>query len=519
MQTTHGLITMTDYPDPDVIRVEDTYYMVSTTMHFMPGAVILRSYNLRDWEIASYVFDSFKESDEAKLTGTQNSYGCGMWAASLRYHRGRFYVCFGARKTGKTYIFSAGDIEGPWECICLDHYYHDASLFFDDDGRAYLIYGNTDIRILELNRDLTGAMPGGLKRLLVTDTDQVILGYEGSHFYKINGAYYLFMIHWPATGTKRRTQVCFRSGSLTGEFTGRTVLDDDMGYHNCGVAQGGIVETGDGQWFGILFQDHGAVGRVPVLVPVHWKDGMPVFGDDGRIPAKVCAPDNRPGYRYEPLYTSDDFVYGKNAAGGYDLKKQWQWNHEPLPGLWTVREGGGLQITTDRICVNVTEAVNSLTQRLMLPRSAVEVTVDASGLKDGDLAGLCALQGCYAYLALTRDAGRYYLVLVRRDKTDRERQQGRSDHESGTVAERIAWEGPVASLGMEADFEDGRDCVQFRYRKPEEKEWNRIGEPHRLFFGLDHFTGCRCALSVYSTVRAGGYAVFRRFVYECGKRI
>ena len=519
MQTTHGLITMTDYPDPDVIRVEDTYYMVSTTMHFIPGAVILRSYNLRDWEIASYVFDSFKGSGEAKLTGTQDSYGRGMWAASLRYHQSRFYVCFGAKMTGKTYIFSAEDIEGPWKEICIDHYYHDASLFFDDDGRAYLIYGNTDIYIMELDRDLTGPMPGGFKRLLLTDTDPVILGYEGSHFYKINGAYYLFVIHWPATGAKRRTQVCFRSGSLTGEFTGSTVLDDDRGYFNCGVAQGGIVETGGGQWFSILFQDHGAVGRVPVLVPVQWKDGMPVFGDNGRIPDEVCAPDSRPGYRYEPLYASDDFVYGKNAAGVYDLKKQWQWNHEPLPDLWTIREGGGLQITTDRICVNVTEAVNTLTQRLMLPCSAVEVTVDAAGLKDGDLAGLCALQGCYAYLALTRDAGRYYLALITRDKTDEERQMGRSDHEPGTIRERIAWEGPVVRLRMEADFEDGRDLVRFRYRKPDEKEWTSIGEPHRLFFGLDHFTGCRCALSVYSTVRAGGYAVFERFVYECGKRI
>lgn len=87
-------ITRLDYPDPDVIRVEDTYYMVSTTMHFMPGCEILQSFDLVHWEHVTYVYETLDHTDAQQLKSGQNIYGQGMWAASLRYHEGRFYICF-----------------------------------------------------------------------------------------------------------------------------------------------------------------------------------------------------------------------------------------------------------------------------------------------------------------------------------------------------------------------------------------------------------------------------------------
>lgn len=507
-------IIMTDYPDPDVIRVGDTYYMLSTTMHFLPGAVILRSYDLAHWEIAAYVFDSFGDNQEARLTYEQSSYGCGMWAGCLRYQKGRFYVSFGAKKTGKTYIFSADDIDGPWEKQCIDYYFHDASLFFDDDDKVYFIYGNTEIWVRELLPNLSGVMPEGYARKLVEDTDEVIVGYEGSHFYKINGRYYLFLIHWPRAGTGRRTQVCFSSDSLEGVFTGGVVLDDDMGFQNCGVAQGGIVETSDGQWYSMLFQDHGAVGRVPVLVPMQWKDGYPVFGEGGKVPDKICVSSNRANYEYEPLYTSDDFTYCKESDGTILLKKQWQWNHEPEPALWSILANGGLRITTGKLSSNVTHAVNTLTQRLMMPHSQVEVTVDAGGLHEGDYAGLCALQGCYGMAAVAKEMGRYYLVLIQCQKEEKNRAMGCSDYLPGEITEKILLIEPKIRLKLEANFDSGADTAEFYYKKSSEEEnWTRIGKKHRLFFGLDHFTGCRCGLAVYATKKPGGYAEFYRFDY------
>ena len=108
-------ITCLDYPDPDVIRVEDTYYMVTTTMHFMPGCEILRSFDLVRWEHAAFVYDRLDSTPGQMLAGNENIYGKGMWAASLRFHKDKFYICFAANDTGKTYLYTAKEIEGPWE--------------------------------------------------------------------------------------------------------------------------------------------------------------------------------------------------------------------------------------------------------------------------------------------------------------------------------------------------------------------------------------------------------------------
>ena len=183
----YPLIPM-DYPDPDVIRVEDTYYMVTTTMHFMPGCEILRSYDLVNWEHLTYVYDVLDCTPKQTLQGEENAYGKGMWAASLRYHQGLFYLCFVANDTGKTYLFRTDDIEGVWIRSEIKGFYHDASLLFDGD-KVFIAYGNKNIYLTELNSDLSGPLEGGLHRLLVSDEGNPNLGYEGTHFYKINGKY------------------------------------------------------------------------------------------------------------------------------------------------------------------------------------------------------------------------------------------------------------------------------------------------------------------------------------------
>ena len=154
-------ITRLDYPDPDVIRVEDTYYMVSTTMHFMPGCEILRSYDLRNWEHAAYVYDRLDSTPGQRLEGEENIYGKGMWAASIRYHKGTFYICFVANDTHKTYLYTADSIEGPWEKRYVEGFFHDCSLLFDEDDRVYIAYGNKNIYITELKSDLSGPAAGG----------------------------------------------------------------------------------------------------------------------------------------------------------------------------------------------------------------------------------------------------------------------------------------------------------------------------------------------------------------------
>ena len=217
-------LTGMDFPDVDMIRVGDTYYMISTTMYFMPGAVILRSYDLINWEYCTRIYDVLEDTPRQRLD-EGNAYSAGMWAATLRFHKGRFYVIFVANDTHKTYLYRADDIMGPWQKSEMEGFYHDCSLLFDDDERVYLVYGGKEIHLLELNAELTGPEPGGLNRIIADSGDSEFLGYEGSHLYKINGKYYLFVIHslrerwW-------RVETCLMSESLTGAFRGGIEMDD-----------------------------------------------------------------------------------------------------------------------------------------------------------------------------------------------------------------------------------------------------------------------------------------------------
>lgn len=498
-----------DFPDPDVIRVDNVYYMVSTTMHFFPGGAILRSYDLIHWELASYLYEGLDNTSAQRLEG--NIYGKGMWAGSLRYHNGRFHVCFIAPDTHKTYLFRSDSAEGPWEKSIIQGFYYDSSLLFDDDGRVFIAHGNTEIHITELNADLSGPKPGGLDRLAVKDTGNIRLGYEGTHFYKINNKYYLFFIHWPDEGYQRRTEACFVADSLEGAFVGKDILDDDLGYHNQGVAQGGIVDTPDGDWFAVLFQDRGAVGRIPVLVPMHWEDDFPVLGTDGKVPSEVETKSTHEGYAYTPLFGSDDFQVqnSENAC----LKDFWQWNHTPNAALWSATEKpGNYRIHSGKISINVSHAVNTLTQHMVYPGCAADVTVDGSLMNDGDYAGLCALQGCYGLIALVKQNGRYYLtVLVREPEGDPV--WGKLPDEG--PGKRVAWipvESPVVTLKLRACFTDQIDEAEFFYLDGE--KWVNTGVRHKLYFKLDHFTGCRFGLFLYSTEQIGGAADFSDFIYH-----
>ena len=504
-------ITRMDYPDPDVIRVDDTYYMVSTTMYFMPGCEILRSYDLVHWEHAAYVYDRLDSTPAQRLEDGKNIYGCGMWAASLRYHEGIFYICFVANDTHKTYLYRSEDIRGPWKKSEIAGFYHDNSILFDDDGRVFIVYGNREIRLTELDAELAGPKPGGLDRVILTDDAEAPLGYEGSHFYKIGGRYYLFLIHIPKGG--RRTESCFIADSPEGDFTGGDVTDDDRGYFGMGVAQGGIVQTPAGRWYAMLFQDSGAVGRIPILMPVTWDGERPVYGEAGKVPETFAIEDLKPGYTYRPLVGSDDFKntdIREGDADSYGFLSRWQFNHEPDPALIlhdTAR--GTVEIRTDRLSRNLVQAKNTLTQRTVYPGCRARVTLDASGLKEGDIAGLCLLESAYAYLGVTRREGRLRIVMAKREIDVPSIWGIREDTEPAEEVEVREMDGNLMTLGAEADFAGMKD--EARFGIPDKDALRQVGPAVKLRFRLDHFTGVRFGLFIYSTRETGGSAVFSDF--------
>lgn len=507
-------VVYSDFPDPDIIRVDDTYYMASTTMHYMPGCDILRSYDLMNWEFVGHAYDTLDDTPGHNLEGREQIYGQGMWAPSFCYHNGVFYINFTANDTHKTYLLTAKNIFGPWEKRTIEGFYYDSSLFFDDDGRVYIVHGQKELYLTELDSEVRGPLEGGLHRLVVKDADQVHLGYEGSHLYKKDGKYYLFTCHMPGWGNEWKTEDCFIADFLTGEFKGKCIIDDDMGYHRLGVAQGGMVDTPEGDWYAFMFQDRGALGRAPMIMPMRFdEEGFPVIGTDGKVPEMVSVPSTKPDYQYEPLNGDDDFIYEPDSEGKVQLKPFWQFNHNPVPELWSVTERpGAYRIYSGKICSSLVYGYNTLTQRTFGPKSESWVQVDGSALKDGDYAGISAFMGCYGAVALTKENGNYFLVMLGKPAQN-DTVFGDSDYlEPAIEYERIGIGADKVILKMQTDFTDKLDEASCYYFA--DGNWKSIGIRQKQYFKMDHFTGCRFGLFLFSTKQTGGHADFMEFRYR-----
>ncbi|MBE5921272.1 MAG: glycosyl hydrolase 43 family protein [Lachnospiraceae bacterium] len=486
-------IIFSDIPDVDVLRVGNAYYMVSTTMHVMPGCPIMKSTDLANWQIQSYIYDKIEDNDQYELKNGKHTYGRGQWATSLRYNNGVFYAVFVCNDMKKTYIYHTTDIEsGEWKRDELDGIYHDPSLLFDDDGKLYIFYNCGDVRITELKPDASGLQEGGINQLLFsTPREGIGLRCEGCHAYKINGYYYLIFIEWPVVGNKRRREICYRSKNLLGPYERKVIMDDDMGYHNKGVAQGAIFDTPDGEWFAMLFQDHDAVGRIPCILPVKWEDDWPMLGIDGKVPESFEGPHEESG-KYD-IVISDDFNHVENK-----LALNWQWNHNPIPKAWSFTERPGyLRLTTAQMATNILDARGTLTQRTVGPKCAFETHLETAGMKIGDKAGFVALQSTYGTVGISMETdGAYVIMTTKGDE----------------VREKIRWEASDIYLKVYFDFEDSRDIVEFYY-SANGSDWKKIGVDVKMLYTLDHFMGYRIGLYNYATKELGGYADYEYFKF------
>jgi len=484
-----------DVPDMSMVRVGDTYYMSSTTMHMVPGVPIMKSKDLANWELVNYAYDVLTDGlPTMNLDDGQNTYGRGSWASCIRHHKGMYYVSTFAQTTGKTYFFVTADIEkGPWKRIEFSPSCHDHTFFFDDDGRIYLIYGNGKLYIAELKDDLTGLEPG-TERVLIENAsapagDRIMLGAEGSQLFKINGKYYLINIVWPRGGM--RTVLVHRADSINGPYEGKVVFQDR------GIAQGGLIDTPDGRWFAYLFQDCGSVGRIPYLVPVTWEDGWPVFGVNGVAPGELELPASKglmPG-----IVCSDDFT---RKTGEQALPLVWQWNHNPDNALWSVTARKGyLRLTTGRVETSFMQAKNTLTQRTIGPVCSGSVRMDVTGMKEGDFAGLSLFQRKYGQVGVKVIDGRKRIVMVN------------GEAEEPIEVESLPLNKKTVYFKAECDFRDRTDKGRFYYSM-DGRAWKQIGNVLQMSYTMPHFMGYRFALFNYATEEIGGYADFDYFRLE-----
>lgn len=495
-------IIWADVPDNALIRVGENYYMSSTTMHMNPGLPIMKSRDLINWEMLNYAYEKLCDNDEMNLRNGKDCYGLGSWASSLRYHDGTFYVTTFSSTTDKTHVYTTNDIEkGDWKSMEFAPLIYDHSLFFDDDGRTYMIYGQGTIKIIELKPDVSGIKEGGVNQVLIDNASAPVGGEpgrpaEGSQMFKKDGKYYLFNITW-TPGDEMRTEVVHRADKITGPYEGKVFLKDR------GIAQGGLIDTPEGRWFAYMFRDFGAVGRIPYLMPVKWENGWPVVAnDEGKVPDYLDISASKRDL--SKVIASDEFNYNHNPAGK-KLALMWQWNHNPVDSLWSLTEREGfLRLKTGRIDDNVCKARNTLTQRTFGPVCSGYVALETGNMKDGDIAGLIALEKEYGFVGVRQEGNRQYVVMTGNNND-----------------KRVEWSKvPLRQkriyLRIDCDFmpvnENRRKDKARFYYSLDGRRWVRIGKDLNMVYSFpSHFMGYRFGLFNMATKTIGGYADFDYF--------
>ncbi|MBR5686566.1 MAG: glycoside hydrolase 43 family protein [Prevotella sp.] len=507
-----------DVPDPDIIQVDGTFYLVSTTMHLMPGTPIMRSRDLKNWETVSYVYDRLTDSPKYDLSPTEGTvYGRGQWATSLKYHKGKFYVLFAPNEQGAmgdTYIYSADKAEGPWTLVSRMRHFHDCSLFFDDDDRVFVIYGTGEL--MELKKDLSDVIEGSYMKIFEREADETGL-LEGSRMIKHNGKYYLQMISQVYAPGRHRREVCYRADDIHGPYEKNVILESDFGGFPY-VGQGTIVDTPEGDWYGIIFQDRGGVGRVLTVSPVRWIDGWPMIGDeDGKVPETIRP--YRSGQPAASIVNSDDFSSQR-------LGLHWQWNHNPVDAAWSLKERPGyLRLKTSRVVENLYLAPNTLTQRMEGPTCSGYVVMDVSNMRDGDCAGFTAFNDESGVLTIARDGKKYTLTMSEQSVTLNPQNKAVEKVEVKDVESVELFKGSkskVIYLRLDADFRagerfGGKDLAQFYY-STDGQNWTKIGNDYRMRFDWRRFfMGSKFGIFNYATKRTGGWVDVEEFCYQKGK--
>jgi beta-xylosidase len=467
-----------DFPDPDVIKVGDTYYMVSTTMHNFPGCTLLKSKDLVNWEFCCNPLTKMSSYPEYNLEDGKNIYAKGSWANSLMYKNGKFYImfnAFGNSDDGGGYLLSATDPEGTWTMTRLSQGYYDPGMLLDDDGTVYVACGNTNISVVQLDDNFAKVK----ESTVISDFS----GLEGNHFFKKDGYYYIYSTYaaWPAQ------QWCFRSKSVFGPYEKQKVFDSDD------IHQGSMIQTQSGEWWTMLMRDCGAFGRMPYLEPVTWSSDWPVIGVNGKdatVSSAYTKPNVNASYAPKALPTNDNFL-------NYKLGMQWQWNHNADNSKWSLMERAGyLRLYTANVTDSLQKARNTLTQRIFgfhddTKKSYGTIRMNVSKMQTGDMAGLAVFQEPYAFIGVKKVSGNQFELSVQ------------SNSSSFTMKKKTITCDSVIYLRAIADIATSK--AQFYYCLDDNKTYNQYGSTLDMKYDLKIFVGNRFCIFNYATQSLGGY--------------
>lgn len=400
-----------DYSDPDAIRVGNDFYMTASSFNAVPGLPILHSKDLVNWQLINHVF----AEQEPKDVFAKPQHGGGVWAPSIRFHAGEFYIYYPDPDLG-IYMTKAKDPASEWSKPLLikeGKGWIDPCPLWDDDGKAYLVSAFAGSRagiksiliVSKMSADGTRLTDDGV---IVFDGHESDPTVEGPKFYKINGYYYILA---PAGGVVTGWQLALRSKNIYGPYERKVVLAQGKTNVN-GPHQGALVDTPTGEWWFLHFQDKGPYGRVVHLQPTVWKNGFPVIGSDpdGDGTGKPVLTFKKPKVgKVYPVVTPPD----SDEFNGTRIGLQWQWQANPK-GEWAFPfpERGVLRMNSVQLpdgYKNLLDLPNLLLQKFPAGEFTVTTKVAISPRLDGERFGLVVMGYDYSYLGVTNKQGTLYI--------------------------------------------------------------------------------------------------------------
>lgn len=400
-----------DYSDPDVCAVGEDYFLTASSFNCTPGLPILHSKDLVNWKIVNY---ALKKVEPVEYYN-EARHGKGVWAPSIRFHEGVFYIYWGDPDFG-IFMVKTRDPYGEWDkpvLVKAGKGMIDPCPLWDDDGRVYLAHAwagsrakfNSVLTVCELNKEGTAVISDPV--LVFDGNDGVNHTIEGAKFYKRNGFYYLFA---PAGGVVSGWQLVMRSKDVYGPYEARIVMTQGKTDIN-GPHQGGWVDTPAGESWFLHFQDKGAYGRVLHLNPMKWINDWPVIGVDkdgdgcGDPVSRYRKPKTDKTYPIETPVESDEFDTRK-------LGLQWEWhaNYQDVFGFTT--NMGYARIYGHELSPhfkNFWEVPNLLMQKFPAEEFTATAKLKVSAKDDGQLSGLIIMGWDYSWIGVEKQGEKFLL--------------------------------------------------------------------------------------------------------------
>uniref|UniRef100_A0A8H7K124 Beta-xylosidase C-terminal Concanavalin A-like domain-containing protein n=1 Tax=Bionectria ochroleuca TaxID=29856 RepID=A0A8H7K124_BIOOC len=501
-------VIYSDFPDNDVFLGPDgAYYFSASNFHYSPGAPILKSDDLVNWDVIGHSIPRLTFGDNYDLpangSGKGNEYRGGTWASSLRYRESNgLWYWIGCTNFWVTWVFTATSPEGPWtnrgamswEGVCM----YDNGILIDDDDTMYVVFGSNNVRVAQLNPEGTTYTQ---IQSVFNHTDVGAEGLEGNRMYKINGTYYVL------NDQPGGTTYIWKSESPWGPYESKILVQNISPLINGGSSphQGSLIKTKGGEWYYMSFTWAYPAGRLPVLAPIRWgDDGFPIFveGSNGGWGESYPLPDGSS----EPTKNWDRV----DTFAGSSLHPSWEWNHNPDVNSYLVNDG--LTLKTASVTDDIYFARNTLTHRTHGEFPVGTVLINYSNMLPGDRAGFAAFRDQTSYIGIHRTGNDYSLVAVHGIITD---EWGSGVTQSlGEVKQTLSIPAGQTRvwLRMELDTRpDGtRDCV-FLYSFDGE-DFVVFGPTYTLYSGWAWFLAYRFGIFNFATEALGGSIKVESFV-------